>query len=218
MPSASKLLGDLVSSSGAISVTSGVANTAITGTITTAQIADSAITTPKIADASIVTVDIADGNVTAAKLANTAVTAGVYGGSSNSALITIDSQGRITAASNVAAAGGVTSLNGQSGAITNTTQYAIGSYVIGRPNNGLNYDNQTIAGTSLYVTSPMGFYINAVNESYSSPGQGFGALATSFVGSQLVNTGSWRCVSRTYGASNTPSYDAWGPGLWVRYA
>jgi hypothetical protein len=42
MPSASKILGDLVSSAGAISVTSGVANTAITGTITTAQIADDA--------------------------------------------------------------------------------------------------------------------------------------------------------------------------------
>ena len=119
MPSASKILGDLVSSAGAISVTSGVANTAITGTITTAQIADSAITTPKIADASIVTVDIADANVTDAKIvgvantkvtgrmtasqiANTAVTAGIYGGSSNSASITIDAQGRITAASNAA--------------------------------------------------------------------------------------------------------------------
>lgn len=106
MPSASKILGDLVSSAGAISVTSGVANTAITGTITTAQIADNAITTDKVAASAIVTADIADANVTAAKLANTAVTAGVYGGSSNSALITVDAQGRITAASNVAASAG----------------------------------------------------------------------------------------------------------------
>ncbi len=122
MPSASKILGDLVSSAGAISVTSGVANTAITGTITTAQIADNAITTDKVAASAIVTADIADANVTDAKivavantkitgrmtasqLANTAVTAGTYGGSSNSALITVDSQGRITAASNVAASG-----------------------------------------------------------------------------------------------------------------
>ncbi len=77
MPSASKLLGDLVSSAGAISVTSGVANTAITGTITTAQIADDAITTAKVANASIVTVDIADANVTDAKIvgvANTKIT------------------------------------------------------------------------------------------------------------------------------------------------
>jgi hypothetical protein len=97
-----------------------VANTQITGVINTAQIADSAITTDKIAANAVVTVDIADANVTNAKivsvantkitgvltgsqLANTAVTAGVYGGSSNSALITVDAQGRITAASNVAA-------------------------------------------------------------------------------------------------------------------
>jgi len=118
MPSASKILGDLVSSAGALSVT----NTAITGTITTAQIADNAITTDKVAASAIVTADIADANVTDAKIvgvantkitgrmtasqiANTAVTAGTYGGSSNSALITVDAQGRITAASNVAASG-----------------------------------------------------------------------------------------------------------------
>ena len=82
-----------------------VSNTAITGLINTAQIANAAITTALIANNSIITVDIADGNVTAAKLANTAVTAGVYGGSSNSALITVDAQGRITSASNVAASG-----------------------------------------------------------------------------------------------------------------
>jgi len=41
--------------------------------------------------------------VKAHNLANTSVTAGSYGGSGQAAAITVDAQGRITAASNVAA-------------------------------------------------------------------------------------------------------------------
>jgi len=43
MPSQSKLLGDLISSAGVISITSGVANTAITGTITGSQISSNTL-------------------------------------------------------------------------------------------------------------------------------------------------------------------------------
>lgn len=69
-----------------------VSNTAITGLVTSAQIAN-------VANTQIT------GLVTSAQIANTAVAAGTYGGSSNSALITVDAQGRITSASNVAASG-----------------------------------------------------------------------------------------------------------------
>ena len=67
----------------------------VDGSIDTAHIGDSQVTTAKIADVNVTTAKIADDAVTAAKLADTAVTAGSYTFSS----ITVDAQGRITAAS-----------------------------------------------------------------------------------------------------------------------
>ena len=63
--------------------------------VTTAKIADDAVTSAKIPDDAVTTAKIADDAVTAAKLANTAVTPGSYTLSS----VTIDAQGRVTAAS-----------------------------------------------------------------------------------------------------------------------
>ena len=99
-----------------------VAAANISGTIATSQIADDAITSAKIADDAVVaaaiaddavvtaaiaddavaTANIADDAVTAAKLADTSVSAGSYTNSS----ITVDAQGRLTAASSGAAGGG----------------------------------------------------------------------------------------------------------------
>ena len=84
-------------------------------------------------------------------------------------------------------------------------QYAIGSYIQGRPQNTTNYNNATIAGSSLYATS---------NLYYSTAGEGGGWNPFGTAVNSLVNTGSWRCVS-------IAGYDGGyvgAVGLWVRYA
>jgi hypothetical protein len=81
----------------------GVASNAVTSN----DIADGSISTAKLAAGAVTTAKINDDAVTAAKLADTAVTAGSYTATN----ITVDAQGRITAASSTSTAGFATLAN-----------------------------------------------------------------------------------------------------------
>jgi hypothetical protein len=123
-----------------------------------------------------------------------------------------------------AAGGGVTSLNSQTGAITNTTQYAIGSYVLGRPANySTSYNNSTIAGSSLYACSASTAYRSLTNEQSQLTGAAFYYFGQAGVSDEnsntsLVNTGTWRCVSIAGQITGTNNNIVGTTGLWVRTA
>lgn len=83
-------------------------NVLAANSVTTEKIADGAVTTDKLADGSVTTTKLADGSVTSSKLADGAVTtsklalsgvrAGTYGSSTRSAVVTIDTTGRLITA------------------------------------------------------------------------------------------------------------------------
>ena len=79
-----------------------IANTTITGV----KIATGTITGAKIASATITGDKIAANTIGSSNLTTTGVTAGIYGGTGNTVNITVDAQGRITAAANVVSSGG----------------------------------------------------------------------------------------------------------------
>ena len=79
-----------------------IANTTITGV----KIASGTITGAKIASGTITGDKITAATIGSSNLTTTGVTAGIYGGTGNTVNITVDAQGRITAAANVVSSGG----------------------------------------------------------------------------------------------------------------
>jgi len=103
---------------------------------------------------------------------------------------------------------GVSSVNGQTGAVTTTSLYDIGIIIIGRPQNITDYAvGSTIAGSSLYTSPTMSDYYNPGTSGWNG-GRGGATLSGT-----LVNTGNWKCITRCYADSNF-GY----PGLWIRYS
>jgi hypothetical protein len=75
-------------------------------TVTAAMIANNSITGVKIATGTLTGDKISAATIGSSNLTTTGVTAGVYGGTGNTVNITVDAQGRITAAANVVSSGG----------------------------------------------------------------------------------------------------------------
>ena len=146
----------------------------------------------------------------------------------------------ITGNAATASNGGVTSLNGQTGAITNTNLDAIGSYA------GLQYaastisfptgfsplqnvlaSGTTIAGSSLrrlnsaagpYFQTGTQFLAASLFSDYTTYGPGFGAPPAAYP--DTVNTttmsGTWRLVGGNTWSIQSDTYSRWYTLLWVR--
>jgi hypothetical protein len=189
------------------------------GSVGTSDLADNAVTTAKIADANVTEGKIADGAVTTNKLSNSGVTAGTY----TTATVTVDAKGRVTSASS-GSGGGVTSLNGQTGAITNTNFDSIGSYVVAlyainapgtQSQQSVTNYNTTVAGSSLrYNFSTTGLRGAGLLTFWTSGSNSYGGGGSSL-------SGTWRLLSyETRVGTTQDSYGQfnriWYPGLWVR--
>ncbi len=107
--------------------------------------------------------------------------------------------------SSTPAGGGVTSLNGQTGAITNTGAGVIGSYVLAAStsSSGENGVNTTVAGSTLCVS-------NVTGGSTGLSSSGGSTFLSSGASTNLSFSGTWRQMSRSWSGTNL------GTNLWVR--
>lgn len=200
--------------------------------VTTAKIADSAVTLAKMANVATGTVlgrstagtgvpealttlpAVSDANVTSLNASNlstgTVGTARLGTGTANSTTYLRGDQTWATVS------GGVTSLNGQTGAITNTGVDAIGSYTscyravgISGGQNLLGTIGETIAGSSLRYEAT----ISSSATDFELHASNFQGLTWNSGGTAL--SGTWRLMARDR-RRDAGGYADFFPGLWVR--
>jgi hypothetical protein len=140
-------------------------------------------------------------SVSATTGALTVTNSGVTSVSAGSGISVSASTGGVTITNTLA--GGVTSLNGQTGAITNTTNGVIGAYFPGGPVNTTTYNpGDTVAGSSLRGrddASP-----TSVVNAFDAPGAYNPSLS-----------GTWRAMGKSRGYSDDCGTFT-GANLWVR--
>jgi len=167
--------------------------------VTTAKIVDDAVTSAKIADNAIITALISANQVTTAKIADDAVTADkladttVTPASYTSASITVDAQGRITAASSGSAGAGmgipVLGVQGPSSGVytKNASANRIGVYLYAGGGGGGFFEGGNTGGGGGY-----GFYnfptTSPFSQPYSVGGGGNGAYPAPRTGNAGGNT------------------------------
>jgi hypothetical protein len=144
------------------------------------------------------TLPLARGGTGTTNTVNTVVAGSGISVSTSGTQVTVSSSG-----------GGVTSLNGQTGAITNTDFNAIGSYTGGGIKNsayGTTNSNTTASGSSIY---------GGTIDSQISP---FDAFRTDQSNSNFSKSGTWRSMgySKNSGFINKSGAYYCSTNLWVR--